>query len=108
MDWQSECEKLWGRDWIAPLSEVLGVNRRTVERWRSGAVTIPSVVDNLICDAMENVRQPRVMGAVFRMVAKGARPDDIRETLDRMESEEVRTLAGEALEVGRSKEGFEP
>lgn len=77
-DWQSACEALWGDDWIAPLSDVLGVNRRTVERWKSGDIDPPkSIVSEL-------VRLPRIgsaqraYGDTLRRLARG-------ETLEQIE-----------------------
>ena len=36
LDWEDSAHRLWGDDFIAPMSEVLGINRRTIERWRAG------------------------------------------------------------------------
>ena len=79
-DWQSACEGLWGEDWMAPLAEVLGVNRRTVERWRDGQVAIPAHI------AAELARLPRIgsaqraYGDMLRRMARG-------ETLEAIESD---------------------
>ena len=79
-DWQTSCEGLWGPDWMAPLSDVLGVNRRTVERWREGAVAIPAHISS------ELVRLPRIgsaqraYGDMLRRLARG-------ETMDTIESD---------------------
>ena len=33
MDWQEQCEKLWGDGWKSILSRTAYINRRTVARW---------------------------------------------------------------------------
>lgn len=35
-------EALYGRDWLTELAEAIQVNRRTVQRWRSGAAPVPA------------------------------------------------------------------
>ena len=77
-DWQFACEALWGGDWIAPLSEVLAVNRRTVERWKSREVDIPPHI------AAELVKLPRIgsattraYGDILRRLSRGESIEDI-------------------------------
>jgi phage terminase Nu1 subunit (DNA packaging protein) len=76
-DWQKTCVALWGEDWIAPLSEVLDVNRRTVARWKVGDIQIPAHI------AADIVRLPklgtatRAYGEILRRVAHGDTVQDI-------------------------------
>ncbi|WP_024350994.1 hypothetical protein [Aurantimonas coralicida] len=78
-DWQEVAERLFGSDWIAPLSEVLGVNRRTVERWRSGAVSAPDRVADEITDLARRGRDNRNYGIMLRRAATGESPMAIRD-----------------------------
>lgn len=72
MTWIDEAEKLWGADWIAPLSEVLAVNRRSVERWRSEAQPAPEWLGPALQRACILAgSEPRVMGDVMRRLAAG-------------------------------------
>jgi phage terminase Nu1 subunit (DNA packaging protein) len=81
MQWQYACEALWGPDWIAPLSEVLNVNRRTVERWKSGEIEIPEHI------ARDLERLPRLgdatraYGDILRRLAGGETAADIEQWL---------------------------
>lgn len=89
-DWQAACVRLWGEDWIAPLSEVLGVSRRTVERWRSGESPISQqLVDEIVAASMMAGNEARLYGAFARRLANGERTLDLaawlvaqRRTLD--------------------------
>ena len=38
----------WGDDWLSPLARAMGVNKRTVGRWASGATVIPDAVSEKI------------------------------------------------------------
>lgn len=35
-------QALYGSDWISELADALQINRRTVQRWRSGAQPVPA------------------------------------------------------------------
>lgn len=82
LTWEDVCERLWGQDWIAPLSEVLHVNRRTVERWRSGKVEIPDDVERMIVEASPRPMLTRELGDMLRRVANGATDRDLKKHLD--------------------------
>lgn len=97
MRWQSSCEALWGDDWIAPLSEVLAVNRRTVERWKSGDVEIPEHI------AAELIRIPRIgsaqraYGDVLRRLARGESMDDVEQSI----ADQKRAVARVRADIGK-------
>lgn len=77
-DWQAACVKLWGEDWIAPLSEVLGVSRRTVERWRSGDSPISQqLADEIVAASMTAGNEARLYGAFARRLANKEWPADL-------------------------------
>jgi hypothetical protein len=77
--WQSVGCGLWGEDWIAPLSEVLSVNRRTVERWKSGEIAIPKhIADDLIrLPRLGNAQ--RAYGQCLRELASGLSIEEIED-----------------------------
>lgn len=81
-EWQHICAELWGDDWIAPLSEILRVNRRTVERWKSGAIDIPSAV---IRDLERVYRRvggyARQYGETLRKIAGGQTVEDLQDSI---------------------------
>jgi hypothetical protein len=77
-DWQAACAELWGADWIAPLSEVLRINRRTVERWRSGATAIPEDLADQLWELGRGDEYRRAYGIILRRIAKGEAPETIR------------------------------
>jgi hypothetical protein len=77
-DWIESARALWGDDWIAPLSEVIGANRRTVERWRaSHGEPRQGTQDTLAMLARRSGQDARVMGAVLRRMAAGETAADI-------------------------------
>jgi hypothetical protein len=43
-------EALFGSDWVSVLAAALQVNRRTVQRWRSGAAPVPSGALTAVAD----------------------------------------------------------
>jgi len=85
-DWQDACSRLWGDEWIAPLSEVLAVNRRTVERWNAGDPAIRSEI------AVELIRLGRRIdgdsirpyGTILRRLANGETIPDIHAEMQGM------------------------
>ncbi|MCB8840235.1 hypothetical protein [Aurantimonas sp. VKM B-3413] len=81
MGWQQVCERLWGSDWIAPVSEVLHVNRRTVERWRSGANPMPPQLQEAIENLGRYSTVSRSYGAVLRRIANGETYEQIVEEM---------------------------
>lgn len=94
-DWQAGCARLWGEDWIAPLSEVLSVNRRTVERWRSGAVPIPPDIARDL--GRLGAIGDRHYGDILRRLARGESPEDIRADIAAMQ----RALMRARRDLGR-------
>jgi phage terminase Nu1 subunit (DNA packaging protein) len=79
MTWQSTCEALWGPDWIAPLSEVLAVNRRTVERWKSGDVPIPDHIEAEIVRLPRLGDATRAYGDLLRRLSGGETVADVEQ-----------------------------
>jgi len=79
--WQDAARTLWGDEWIAPLSEVLAVNRRTVERWKAGDQDIrPDIAAELV--RLGRRGGARHYGAVLRRLANGETAADIRGELE--------------------------
>lgn len=78
MSWQDAAEKLWGGDWIAPMSEVLGINRRTIERWRAeeGAPS-QQLQDDIAALARRGGTDARHIGTTLRRMAGGETVQDI-------------------------------
>lgn len=70
-DWRDDCEKLWGADWIAPLSDVLGIARRTVERWKSGAIGAPRPEIQAELRRLAAMPHPEIVGRIVRRLAAG-------------------------------------
>lgn len=70
-DWQIAAERLFGPDYIIPLSAALRINRRTVERWRSGAVQIPEPVRHSLVSLVERGCASPVYGGVLRIMSAG-------------------------------------
>lgn len=70
-DWRDICQSLWGDDWMQPASDVIGVNRRTVERWRAGHQTVPPAVIAALLSIPMDVGEPviRAYGRILRQVA---------------------------------------
>jgi len=78
MTWQDAARALWGDDWIAPLADVLGANRRTVERWRAGEGEPRAATTDLLARlARRSGSDARIMGAVLRRIADGEGPQEI-------------------------------
>ncbi len=72
--WQTTCETLWGPDWIQPASEVLGITRRTVERWRNNEREMPAEVQTELKKLLPKklgIEATRAYGDVLRHVARG-------------------------------------
>ncbi|GGD38310.1 hypothetical protein [Aureimonas glaciei] len=74
--WQQVCQRLWGPDWVKPVSEVLGVNRKTIERWRDGITPIPDAIDEMFL-VQQSTPDDRAYGAILRRIANGETPDEI-------------------------------
>ena len=85
-DWRKACARLWGDDWMAPLSEVLKISRRTVERWNAESHQIPERVRRDIVDLVNDAEAAltkhdttmRAYGTVLRRIARGESPSDVR------------------------------
>lgn len=85
-DWRKACTRLWGADWIAPLADVLGVSRRTIERWKAETIPIPERIRRDLIDLVIEIdaaadghnETMRVYGSILRRLANGESPDDIR------------------------------
>ncbi len=77
MGWQGDAQKIWGQDWIAPISEVLDINRRTIERWRAGE---GAPRENLQTELRRLSMHPcaRQIGILLRRMANGESLDEIR------------------------------
>lgn len=85
MDWKEAARRLWGDDWIGPLAEVAGINRRTIERWKAGDGAPREIVaDTIIMLARRSGGDARVTGAVLRRMAGGATEADIRAEINAM------------------------
>ena len=95
--WQYQCEALWGDDWIAPLSEVLAVNRRTVERWRSGEVAIPAHIATDLIKLPRLGSATRAYGEMLRRMARG----EAIETIEQWMADQRRALARVRVDLGR-------
>jgi len=99
MSWQDACHALWGDNWIAPLSEVLAVNRRTVERWRSGEVQIPRHIEADLIRLPRLGSATRAYGDILRRLARGETVDEISAWL----ADHRRALARYKADAGRFK-----
>lgn len=77
MSWQSYAQRLWGEDWIAPMSEVLDINRRTIERWNAGQGA-PATGIQAELSRLSMRSYSRALGDVLRRMANGESVDDIR------------------------------
>jgi hypothetical protein len=97
MSWQSACEALWGEDWIAPLSEVLAVNRRTVERWKSGEIAIPSHIASELIKIPRIGSAQRAYGDVLRRLARGETMDDVDQSI----ADQKRAAARARADIGK-------
>ena len=48
MNWQEKAQELFGGAWISTLARLVGVNRRTMQRWASGQNETPqNVIDDV-------------------------------------------------------------
>lgn len=72
-DWQTAAKSLWGDDWIAPLSEFLAINRRTIERYRAGDGDLSPALASQLCTLARRAGAdaPHV-GGYLREMARGA------------------------------------
>lgn len=71
-------QQLWGDDFIAPMSEVFGISRRTIERWKAGRGEPPaSIREDMARLARRAGVDARTMGAILRRYAGGATRQDV-------------------------------
>lgn len=106
------CEALWGDDWIAPLADILGVNRRTVERWKSGDVPMPRHIANDLLKLPRIGTATSAYGDLLRRLARGESLDDLnqwvtdqRRALGRVRADVGRFRAIAVLADGRTRNG---
>ena len=83
-DWQRWPARLWGDDWIAPMSEVLDINRRTIERWRAGEGEPREALQNEL-RKLALRPEARAVGSVLRRLSRGETLEDIRRDLKAMQ-----------------------
>ena len=76
-DWQEWPQRLWGDDWIAPMSEVLNINRRTIERWRAGEGE-PNIGLQTELRRLALRYGARAIGNVLRRMARGETLKEIK------------------------------
>lgn len=76
MDWQDSAQRLWGEEFIAPMSEVLMINRRTIERWKAGEGQ-PSNGIQVEMMRLAMRAESREIGTVLRRMANGTTLDEI-------------------------------
>jgi len=85
-DWQDAARALWGDDWIAPAADVLGINRRTLERWKAGqGGPRPALARDLISLASGLPEDGRIFGQILRRIALGETPSGIADEIAGME-----------------------
>ncbi len=82
LGWQEAAVLLWGEDFVAPMSECLGVNRRTVSRWKTGVIDIPPEVAMMLTQSTPRQTMTRDLGDVMRRIAGGASVRDVREQIE--------------------------
>ena len=75
--WKDYAIRLWGDDFIAPMSDVLGINRRTIERWNAGeGAPREGLQAELRRIALRS--HARQVGTILRRMARGETLADIR------------------------------
>lgn len=111
MNWQEWPERLWGHDWIAPMAEVLDINRRTIERWRAGEGE-PNIGLQTEMRRLAMHHEARAVGSVLRRLARGETLEDIRRDVRAMQIAITRVSADMGkygtIPVLAPKEGVEP
>ena len=79
--------RLWGGDALNVLSEELGINVRTLQRWRSGAAPVPAEIESRIRQQAESVSDNMIIdrvAAVCTVVrSKGAWESTLRAQLEK-------------------------
>ncbi|WP_062117142.1 hypothetical protein [Aureimonas sp. AU40] len=103
-DWKESAAALFGPDWIAPLSVVLGCSRRTIERWRDRVSPVPAHVPPMLAAGVPTTSgfSSDLYGRkVLRLVAEGLDlamlRDSLRAELAAIDEYERRLAAGDAL-----------
>lgn len=104
MDWQEAARRLWGDEWITPLAEVAGVNKRTVERWKAGDGAPPSAItETVTLLARRSGADARITGTILRRMVAGETEADIRAEINGMKRslERIDTAAGALVMMRR-------
>ena len=92
MSWTDVFEALFGPDWIAPAAEVLGKNRRSIERWRSGRYPIPPEMEARIAA----IRRPtRALGWAMRAAVADDYEERVRHLADPATATLIAKLRGD-------------
>lgn len=66
---------LFGADWVSELADALQVNRRSVQRWRSGAAPVPAGALDALADlALARAAELAPLAAQARVAAQLAPP----------------------------------
>jgi len=82
-EWIAVCERLWGDDWIQAAADVLGINRRTLERAKRDGHLNPRLATELLALGADPTRG-RQYGSVLRRIAKGESIESIGADLEAM------------------------
>lgn len=108
MGWQEAARRLWGDDWIAPLAEVAGINRRTVERWKAGDGAPREIIaDTIIMLARRSGADAPIAGAVLRRMVQGETEAGIRAEINAIKRS-LERLSGMSDHILRMRRGDWP
>jgi hypothetical protein len=79
-DWRHLAISLWGENYARPMADVLGIAKRTVERWKVGAFEPkePAQVEGELRRLINLMpKHPRIIGDIACRVARGETLDAI-------------------------------